>query len=289
MPQHYSLNRSLGKWVAKQREQFRFHTEGKHSFLTEERIDLLKSVGFVWQIKGRGAKRALKDAKDAKTREGDMDDEEPPMSRYKRDPVSDRPLALPSVTKDEGKKNSGPGGNSKAAKSEDPPVPALPDAAAPIIPQLSVPSLPSISAAQQQQQQQQLFQSHMEMAAAQSGFGPYSQAFGGGHSGNTQLAQMLGGFGGGGGGGPGGPHHGRSPHGAAAGLQQLAQAHYGLGGLGGGSQHHPGVGMLAQSNPSLMAAMMRQEELARQGGGGGAGGGPGEGPGGLPSEPKTFI
>merc|ERR1712032_1282204 len=55
VPQHYTRNRSLGKWVAKQREQYRFHQEGRHSFLTDERIDLLKSVGFVWQIKGRGA------------------------------------------------------------------------------------------------------------------------------------------------------------------------------------------------------------------------------------------
>ncbi|KAL9179467.1 hypothetical protein ACHAXT_008757 [Thalassiosira profunda] len=53
VPQHYARNRPLGKWVAKQREQYRFYREGKHSFLTEERIDLLKSVGFVWKIKGR--------------------------------------------------------------------------------------------------------------------------------------------------------------------------------------------------------------------------------------------
>jgi len=59
VPQHYTRNRALGKWVAKQREQYRFYREGKHSFLTEERIDLLKSVGFVWQIKGRGVKKNL--------------------------------------------------------------------------------------------------------------------------------------------------------------------------------------------------------------------------------------
>ena len=57
VPQHYTRNRALGKWVAKQREQYRFYREGKHSFLTEERIDLLKSVGFVWKIKGRGMKK----------------------------------------------------------------------------------------------------------------------------------------------------------------------------------------------------------------------------------------
>ena len=44
---------NYGKWVAKQREQYRFYREGKHCFLTEECIDLLKSVEFVWQIKGR--------------------------------------------------------------------------------------------------------------------------------------------------------------------------------------------------------------------------------------------
>ncbi|KAL7543647.1 hypothetical protein ACHAXR_013067 [Thalassiosira sp. AJA248-18] len=59
VPQHYTRNRALGKWVAKQREQYRFYREGKHSFLTEERIDLLKSVGFVWQIKGRGVNKKL--------------------------------------------------------------------------------------------------------------------------------------------------------------------------------------------------------------------------------------
>lgn len=55
MPQHWPNNRPLGKWVAKQREQYRFHQEGKHSFLTDERIDLLKSCNFTWKIKGRGA------------------------------------------------------------------------------------------------------------------------------------------------------------------------------------------------------------------------------------------
>jgi len=58
VPQHYSRNRALGKWVAKQREQYRFFREGRHSFLTEERIDLLKSINFTWIIKGRN-KREL--------------------------------------------------------------------------------------------------------------------------------------------------------------------------------------------------------------------------------------
>ena len=57
VPQFFHKNRALGKWVAKQREQYRFYKEGRHSFLTDERIDLLKSINFTWQIKGRGAQK----------------------------------------------------------------------------------------------------------------------------------------------------------------------------------------------------------------------------------------
>ena len=60
VPQHWSENRPLGKWVAKQREQYRFYCDGKHSFLTEERIDLLNSCNFSWKIKGRSAKTKQK-------------------------------------------------------------------------------------------------------------------------------------------------------------------------------------------------------------------------------------
>eukprot|EP00566_Odontella_aurita_P010121 CAMPEP_0113547012 /NCGR_PEP_ID=MMETSP0015_2-20120614/12119_1 /TAXON_ID=2838 /ORGANISM="Odontella" /LENGTH=425 /DNA_ID=CAMNT_0000447519 /DNA_START=402 /DNA_END=1679 /DNA_ORIENTATION=+ /assembly_acc=CAM_ASM_000160 len=56
VPQHYLSNKPLGKWVAKQREQYRFKVEGKHSFLTEERIQLLNDIGFAWSIKGRSHK-----------------------------------------------------------------------------------------------------------------------------------------------------------------------------------------------------------------------------------------
>ena len=40
--------------MAKQREQYCYYQEGKHSFLSEERIDLLNSIGFVWRVKGKG-------------------------------------------------------------------------------------------------------------------------------------------------------------------------------------------------------------------------------------------
>ena len=49
----------------RQREQYRFYHAGKHSFLTEERIDLLKSLGFVWRVKGKGKGDTLYDGLDA--------------------------------------------------------------------------------------------------------------------------------------------------------------------------------------------------------------------------------
>jgi len=73
VPQHYSQNRALGKWVAKQREQYRFYREGRHSFLTDERIDLLKSIGFIWKVKGRGYNKAVADGEDALDDDDDDD------------------------------------------------------------------------------------------------------------------------------------------------------------------------------------------------------------------------
>ncbi|KAG7346386.1 helicase domain protein [Nitzschia inconspicua] len=52
VPQHYSDNRALGKWVAKQREQYKLLKKGKHSFLTPDRLEKLNSIGFVWSVRG---------------------------------------------------------------------------------------------------------------------------------------------------------------------------------------------------------------------------------------------
>ena len=57
VPQHYPDNKALGKWVANQRAQYRLRREGKHSFLTEERIKLLGDAGFVWSVKGKTHKK----------------------------------------------------------------------------------------------------------------------------------------------------------------------------------------------------------------------------------------
>jgi len=53
VPQMYSKNKALGKWVSKQREQYRFYLQDKPSFMSAERIDALNQLGFAWSIKGR--------------------------------------------------------------------------------------------------------------------------------------------------------------------------------------------------------------------------------------------
>lgn len=54
VPQLYPANKALGKWVAKQREQYKLLQAGKHSFLTPDRLHLLTEIGFVWHVQGPG-------------------------------------------------------------------------------------------------------------------------------------------------------------------------------------------------------------------------------------------
>ena len=51
VPQHFKPNKSLGKWVAKQREQYKLLRKGQHSFLTPYRLEKLNQAGFVWQVR----------------------------------------------------------------------------------------------------------------------------------------------------------------------------------------------------------------------------------------------
>ena len=51
VPQQYATNKPLGKWVSKQRENYKFIEEGKPSFLTKGRIESLNKLGFVWKLK----------------------------------------------------------------------------------------------------------------------------------------------------------------------------------------------------------------------------------------------
>mmetsp|Transcript_11877 Transcript_11877/g.17873 ORF Transcript_11877/g.17873 Transcript_11877/m.17873 type:complete len:89 (-) Transcript_11877:82-348(-) len=43
-------------WVRQQRRQYKLLMEGRKSHITQERIDMLNSVGFVWVAKMNGTK-----------------------------------------------------------------------------------------------------------------------------------------------------------------------------------------------------------------------------------------
>jgi len=51
VPQHFKPNKALGKWVAKQREQYKLLQKGQHSFLTALRLEKLNAIGFSWQVR----------------------------------------------------------------------------------------------------------------------------------------------------------------------------------------------------------------------------------------------
>lgn len=48
VPHQYKDNSSLAQWVKRQRYQFKLKMEGKHSTLSDERIRLLNTIGFIW-------------------------------------------------------------------------------------------------------------------------------------------------------------------------------------------------------------------------------------------------
>ena len=51
VPQHYQKDHHFGRWVSKQREQYRLLQAGKPSQITEERVKRLDSLGMVWNAK----------------------------------------------------------------------------------------------------------------------------------------------------------------------------------------------------------------------------------------------
>ena len=54
VPTNYQHNKSLGKWVKKQRYQYRLKLEGKYSTMTDERINELEAIDFVWNARFDG-------------------------------------------------------------------------------------------------------------------------------------------------------------------------------------------------------------------------------------------
>jgi hypothetical protein len=50
IPNRYSENAKLGKWVGTQRTNYKLHLEGKTSWMTLSRIQELESLGFEWRV-----------------------------------------------------------------------------------------------------------------------------------------------------------------------------------------------------------------------------------------------
>jgi hypothetical protein len=65
VPNRYSENTALGKWVRTQRYQYRLHIEGKCSYMTLSHIQELESLGFHWKPSSASGRR-----RDACSREG---------------------------------------------------------------------------------------------------------------------------------------------------------------------------------------------------------------------------
>ena len=51
VPHHYTENIVLGRWVKRQRHQFKLRQQGNHSHITQERIDTLEALGFTWDTR----------------------------------------------------------------------------------------------------------------------------------------------------------------------------------------------------------------------------------------------
>jgi hypothetical protein len=50
VPTKYDKNPALGRWVSTQRSQYKLFHEKKHSTLTQQRIDKLNKLSFVWVV-----------------------------------------------------------------------------------------------------------------------------------------------------------------------------------------------------------------------------------------------
>jgi hypothetical protein len=56
VPKRFSENTQLGRWVLSQRSNYKFYQEGKTSWITLSRIQILESLGFEWEIPSFGGK-----------------------------------------------------------------------------------------------------------------------------------------------------------------------------------------------------------------------------------------
>mmetsp|Transcript_36663 Transcript_36663/g.53708 ORF Transcript_36663/g.53708 Transcript_36663/m.53708 type:complete len:120 (+) Transcript_36663:93-452(+) len=66
-----SSNKRLANWVSKQRQVYYDMKEGRSSIMTAERVDMLNSLGFVWELRENNWHEILDELKEYKERHGD--------------------------------------------------------------------------------------------------------------------------------------------------------------------------------------------------------------------------
>jgi hypothetical protein len=70
VPQQYPENPQLGTWVSNQRKQYRLLKEGKSSPMTEDRVNKLDEIGFIWSIFSHDTQTARDGLSEEQTEEG---------------------------------------------------------------------------------------------------------------------------------------------------------------------------------------------------------------------------
>ena len=64
VPSTFKANQLLGTWVKTQRTQYRkFQDDEKTSYMTQERIQILEKLGFVWVVDVRAQKQSERNAR----------------------------------------------------------------------------------------------------------------------------------------------------------------------------------------------------------------------------------
>ena len=53
VPRRYEQNRKLGEWVNTQRREYNKWLKGLNAYTTQERIDQLNEIDFVWEVDSR--------------------------------------------------------------------------------------------------------------------------------------------------------------------------------------------------------------------------------------------
>jgi len=70
VPRGFCINVRLASWVAEQRKQYNLMQSGNHTHITQERIDLLNSIGFAWSAPEAAWRRHFNDLKNYKEEHG---------------------------------------------------------------------------------------------------------------------------------------------------------------------------------------------------------------------------